>query len=173
MCVCGGGGLYCNTNMPWLWFEYKSRSISWRPQSCVFLEQNVRRGKASTGPRGRIRAGIKWMYRCESAGGAARLRYLASHSEVPRVPSIFPCHQQFYLRRGHQYCFHSARLPTFTTSVSWLSRLNKTQMAHSIAPRRATTINPDVRQMSFLETARPPRSGAARFNGQMRRLGRA
>lgn len=92
--------------------------------------------------------GIRWAqcvmlvgwWSAPSHGSGASVRYgrssvvtfcLAPHSEVPVSPSIFLCHQQFYLRHCHQYCFHSVRLPAFTTSVSWLSRLNKKQMAHS------------------------------------------
>lgn len=53
-----------------------------------------------------------------------------------RVPINISCHQQFYLQHCHQYCFHSMWLPAFTTSISWLSRLSKTQMAHSSSAQR-------------------------------------
>lgn len=108
-----------------------------------------------------------------AAGGAARLRYLASYSEVLFVsPSIFSCHQQFYLRCCHQYCFYSVLLPTFTTSVSWLSRLNKTQMARSSSALRNYHNAP-----MFLKWASwkqpPPHSTAATLMARAWRLGSA
>lgn len=105
-----------------LFFCFLQQTVRWHTVSTVC---NVERKGWWSAPLHGSGASVRY-------GRSSVVRFeLAPHSEVPVSPSIFLCHQQFYLRHCHQYCLHSVRLPAFTTSVSWLSRLNKKQMAHS------------------------------------------